>query len=207
MEDVLDLYQEAYDTAYPVVCFDESPCQLVSEVRTPIPARPGQAARIDYEYKREGTCNLFLVFEPLRGWRHIDVTPQRTAVDFAKQMRDLVDVHYPDATLISVVLDNLNTHTPAALYEAFEPAEAKRILSRLEFRYTPKHGSWLNMAEFEFSVLRRQCLDQRIGTIATVRRKTAAWEARRNSTRLTVCWSFTTAKAREKLQRLYPSQP
>ena len=139
MEDVLDLYQEAYDPAYPVVCFDESPCQLVSEVRTPIPARPGQAARIDYEYKREGTCNLFLVFEPLRGWRHIDVTPQRTAVDFAKQMRDLVDVHYPDATLISVVLDNLNTHTPAALYEAFEPAEAKRILSRLEFRYTPKH--------------------------------------------------------------------
>jgi hypothetical protein len=207
MEDVLDLYQEPYDPAYPVVCFDESPYQLVSEVRTPIPAQPGRQARIDYEYKREGTCNLFMLFEPLRSWRHVDVTAQRTALDFAKQMRELVDVHYPNATLISVVLDNLNTHTPAALYDAFPPAEARRILSRLEFRYTPKHGSWLNMAEVEFALIRRQCLDQRIGTIATVRRKAAAWEARRNAAKRTVRWSFTTTTAREKLQRLYPSQP
>jgi len=206
MEDVLELYQEAYDSAYPVVCFDESPYQLVSELRKPLPAAPNQPARIDYEYRREGTCNLFMLFEPQRGWRHVDVTPQRRAVDFAHQMRELVDVHYPEATLISVVLDNLNTHTPAALYEAFPPAEARRILYRLEFRHTPKHGSWLNMAEIEFGVIRRQCLDQRIATIATVRRKVAAWEARRNAAKAMVQWRFTTDKARAKLRRLYPSQ-
>jgi hypothetical protein len=206
MEDVLELYQEPYDPAYPLVCFDESPFQLVSEVRRPVPAEPGRPARIDYEYKREGTCNLFLLFEPGRGWRHVDVTLQRTALDFAQQMRELVDVHYPKAALITVVLDNLNTHTPAALYEAFPAAEARRILYRLEFRYTPKHGSWLNMAEVEFAVIRRQCLDQRIATIATVRRKVAGWQARRNAAKATVQWRFTTAKAREKLQRLYPSQ-
>jgi hypothetical protein len=205
MEDVLELYQETYDPAYPVVCFDESPYQLVSELRKPVPAAPSQPARIDYEYRREGTCNLFMLFEPLRSWRHVDVTPQRTAVDFAQQMRELVDVHYPTATLISVVLDNLNTHTPAALYEAFPPAEARRILYRLEFRHTPKHGSWLNMAEIEFGVIRRQCLDQRIATITTVRRKVAAWEARRNAANATVQWRFTTDKARAKLKRLYPS--
>ena len=205
MEDVLDSYAQPYDPAYPVVCFDESPYQLVSEIRIPIAAEPGQPRRIDYEYKRCGTCNLFLLFDPHQGWRHVDVTARRTANDFAQQMRQLVDDHYPTATRITVVLDNVNTHTPAALYEVFPPAEARRIVSKLHFCYTPKHGSWLNMAEVEFAVIRGQCLDQRIATIATVQRKVAAWEARRNAAHATVNWRFTTDNARIKLERLYPS--
>lgn len=205
MEDVLDLYAEPYDLQYPVVCFDESPYQLVSEVRQPLLAAPGQPVRYDDEYRREGTCNLFMCVQPLGGWRHVKVTDRRTAQDFAHCMRDLVDRHFPQATLISVVLDNLNTHTPAALYETFAPAEARRLLQKLDFRYTPKHGSWLNMAEIEFAVLSTQCLNRRIPDQGTVRRRVEAWEASRNAATATINWRFTTAKARRKLKRLYPS--
>ena len=204
MEDVLDLYAEPSDPQYPVVCFDESPYQLVNEVRHPVPVRPGQPARYDYEYRREGTCNLFMFFEPLQGWRHMKVTDRRTAQDFAYCMQDLVDVHFPQATVISVVLDNLNTHTPAALYATFPPAEACRILRRLDFHYTPKHGSWLNMAEIEFAVVSTQCLDRRLGDPETVRRAVAAWERTRNAQKATVDWRFTTAQARRKLKHIYP---
>lgn len=206
MEDVLDLYEEPYDPAYPVVCFDESPQQLISETRQALPPEPGQPARIDYEYRREGTCNLFMFFEPANGWRHVKVTDRRTAHDWAHCMKDLVDVHFPDAILISVVQDNLNTHTPANLYAVFPPEEARRIISKLDFRYTPKHGSWLNMAECEFAVLERQCLSTRIASAEVVRATTAAWEAERNAAKATVQWRFTSAKARTKLTRLYPSQ-
>jgi hypothetical protein len=204
MEDVLDLYAEPYDPHYPVVCFDESPYQVVTEVRQPLPAAPGQPVRYDYEYHREGTCNLFMFFEPLRGWRHVKVTDRRTAQDFAHSMQDLVDIHFPNAVVISVVLDNLNTHTPAALYATFPPAEACRILRKLDFHYTPKHGSWLNMAEIEFAVVSTQCLDQRLGDQETVRRAITAWQARRNAEKATVDWCFTTAKARRKLKHIYP---
>jgi transposase len=206
MEDVLDLYAEEYMAEYPVVCFDESPYQLISETRPSVKAEPGQVERIDYEYKREGGCNLFLLFQPLQGWRHLTVTSQRTKVDFAEQMRALVDVHFPTATLISVVLDNLNTHTKASLYEAFEPKEAKRLADKLEFRYTPKHGSWLNMAECEFAVLMRQCLDRRLASQQIVAYEIAAWEQARNAAKGTVNWRFTTGTARKKLRRLYPSK-
>jgi hypothetical protein len=205
MEDVLELYAEPYDPDYPVVCFDESPYQLVSETRVPLPVEKGKPQRYDYEYKREGTCNLFMFFQPLGGWRHVKITERRCAKDWAYCMKDLVDVHFPDAVLISIVQDNLNTHTPAALYETFEPAETRRIISKLDFRYTPKHGSWLNMAECELAVLLGQCLDQRIPNIPSVRRKTTAWEKRRNQAKATVNWRFTTTNARTKLQRLYPS--
>ena len=205
MEDVLELYAEPYDPAYPVVCFDESPYQLISETRVPVATKPGKRRRIDYEYKREGTCNLFMFFQPLGGWRHVKVTERRTAQDWAHCMQDLVDSHFPDAVLISVVQDNLNTHTPAALYEAFAPAEARRIISKLDFRYTPKHGSWLNMAECELAVLIGQCLDQRIPNMSTVRHKTTAWEQRRNTAKATVNWRFTSDAARTKMQPLYPS--
>jgi hypothetical protein len=204
MEDVLDLYAEPYDPQYPVVCFDESPYQLVSEVRQPLPLRPGQPARYDDEYHREGMCNLLMCFEPLQGWRHVKVTARRTAQDFAHCMQDLVDVHFPQATVISVVLDNLNTHTPAALYATFPPAEACRILRKLDFHYTPKHGSWLNMAEIEFAVVSTQCLNRRLGEQETVRRAVAAWETQRNAAKATVEWRFTTAKARRKLKHIYP---
>jgi hypothetical protein len=204
MEDVLDLYAELYDPLYPVVCFDESPDQLVSEVRQPLPAAPGQPVRYDYEYRREGTCNLCMFFEPLQGWRHIKVTDRRTTQDFAHCMKDLVDIHFPKAAVISVVLANLNTHTPGALYATFPPAEACRILRRLDYHYTPKHGSWLNMAAIEFAVVVTQCLDRRLGTQETVRREIAAWDARRNAAKVTVDWRFTTAKARRKLKHVYP---
>jgi DDE superfamily endonuclease len=206
MEDVLELYAEPYDPRYPVVCLDESPYQLLSETRQPILAKPGQPVRYDYEYRREGTCNLFMCFEPLRGWRHVKVTERRTAKDYAQCLKDLVDGYYPQATLISLVQDNLNTHTPAALYEVFEPAEARRIISKLDFRYTPKHGSWLNMAEIEFAVLTSQCLDQRIGERASLERKIATWESRRNEAQAKANWRFTIKHARSKLQRLYPSE-
>ncbi len=205
MEDVLDLYAEREDPARPLVCFDEMPYQLIAETRLPLPAAPGRTVRYDYEYQRMGTCNLFVFFAPLAGFRHIDVTARRTAADFAEAMRRLVDVLYPEAAIIRVVLDNLNTHTGAALYEAFVPAEARRILRRLEFHYTPKHGSWLNMAEIEWSVLTQQCLDRRIADTETLAREIAAWEGPRNETKATVDWRFTTEKARTKLTRLYPS--
>jgi hypothetical protein len=204
MEDILDLYTELYDPQYSLVCFDESPYQLVSEVRSPLPVRPGQPRRYDYEYRREGTCNLFMFFEPLQGWRHVKVTDRPTAQDFAYCMKDLVDTHFPQATVISVVLDNLNTHIPAALYATFPPAEACRILRKLDFHYTPKHGSWLNMAAIEFAVVSTQCLDRRLGDQETVRHEIAAWETRRNEQKATANWRFTTAKARCKLKRLYP---
>jgi len=204
MEDILDLYAEPYDPQYPLVCFDESPYQLVSEVRQPLPAAPGQPGRYDYEYRREGTCNLFMFFEPLQGWRHVKVTDRRTAQDFAHWMKDLVDIHFPNAAVVSVVLDNLNTHTPAALYATFPPAEACRILRKLDLHYTPKHGSWLNMAEIEFAVVSTQCLDRRLGDQETVRRAIAAWQTRRNAEKATVDWRFTTAKARRKLKHIYP---
>ena len=205
MEDVLDLYAEPYDPLRPVVCLDESPYQLVSEKRQPVPVAPGHAARYDYEYKREGTCNLFLFFQPLAGWRHVKVTERRTGMDFAQCLKELVDVHYPDAAVIRLVTDQLNTHTPAVLYAAFPPEEARRIVRKLEWHYTPKHGSWLDMAEVEFAVLLRQCLDRRLGDMATVQRVVSIWEEHRNAARATVHWQFTTAKARDKLDRLYPS--
>jgi transposase len=205
MEDVLDLYARPYDPERPVVCFDEQPRQLIAEVRTAMPAAPGRPQRVDYEYRRQGTANLFLSFEPLAGRRHVAVTAQRTAQDFAQQMRALVDAHYPAAAVIAVVLDNLSTHSPAALYQAFPPAEARRLLQRLEFHYTPKHGSWLNMAELEFSALSRQCLDRRIPDQETLRHEIATWEAGRNATRATVHWRFTVTDARTKLHRLYPA--
>ena len=204
MEDVLDLYAEPYDAQYPVVCFDESPYQLTSEVRTPLPATPGHPVRYDYEYHREGSCNLFMFVEPLQGWRHVKVTDRRTTQDFAHCMRDLVDRHFPQATVISVVLDNLNTHTPAALYATFPPTEACRILRKLDFHYTPKHGSWLNMAEIEFAVVSTQGLARRLGDQDTVRREVAAWETSRNAQKATIDWRFTTAKARRKLKHIYP---
>jgi hypothetical protein len=202
MEDVLELYAEPDD---PVVCFDESPYQMISETRVAAPVEQGKPQRIDYEYKREGACNLFMFFQPLGGWRQVKVTERRTAKDYAQCMKDLVDVHFPDAILISVVQDNLNTHTGAALYEAFAPAEARRILNKLDFRYTPKHGSWLNMAEVEIGVVLGQCLDQRILNMPTVRRKVSGWERRRKTAKTMVNWRFTTTNAREKLKRLCPS--
>ena len=207
MEDVLDLYAEPYDGRRPQVCFDESPVQLISETRQPVPARPGQPTRYDYEYRREGTANLFLFVQPLCGWRHVNVTPRRTKGDFARQMQELVDVHFPEADVIKLVVDNLNTHTPAALYETFTPAEARRITRKLEFHYTPKHGSWLNMAECEFAVLTGQCLDRRIPNSATLCQEIAAWQAARNHNKTKINWRFGTTDARITLKRLYPSAP
>jgi hypothetical protein len=206
MEDVLDLYAQPYDSRFPVVCFDESPYQLVGEVRHPQAPQPGKSQRYDYQYQRNGTCNLFMFFEPRNGWRHVEVTARRTKQDFAGCMQMLVDGYYPEAEVIRVVVDNLNTHTPAALYETFPPAEAHRILQRLEFHYTPKHGSWLNMVEIELSVLAGQCLDRRLSDTSTVQREIAAWERQRNDAKATVQWRFTAEKARTKLQHLYPSQ-
>lgn len=205
MEDVLDLYTAPDDPRYPLVCFDETSKQLIGETRTPLPAMPGQLERYDYEYERNGVANLFMFFAPFQSWRHVKVTERRTKVDWAYRMRDLVDIHFPDAVRIRVVEDHLNTHNPAALYEVFEPAEAKRVLDRLEFHYTPKHGSWLNMAEIELSILSRQCLDQRIPDKAALEHQVAAWEDPRNRCQATVNWRFTSADARIKLKRLYPS--
>lgn len=205
MEDVLEVYAEPYDPKRPKVCFDETPKQLIAETRHPLPARPGQPERYDYEYQRNGTCNLFLFFEPDQAWRHVTVTDQRTKVDFAHQMKWLVDEGYPEAEVVRVILDNLNTHRIAALYEAFEPADARRIARRLELHYTPKHGSWLNMAELEFSVFDRQCWDRRIGDRDTLARETQALEEQRNAAHATVRWQFTTQTARTRLHRLYPS--
>jgi hypothetical protein len=205
MEDVLDLYDEPYDPRRPKVNFDETSKQLIRETREPLPVEPGQAARYDYEYERNGTRNLFMFMEPPAGWRHIAVTERRTRQDFAHQMQWLVDARYPEAEMIRVVMDNLNTHKPASLYEAFAPAEARRLLKKLEFHYTPKHGSWLNMAEIELSILSRQCLDRRIPDEAMLRREITAYEDTRNAATATIAWRFTTTEAREKLHRLYPS--
>ncbi len=205
MEDVLELYAEPYDPRRPVVCFDETSTQLLGEARQPIPARPGQARRQDYEYRRQGTRNLFLACEPQRGWRHVEVTERRTMKDFAHQMRWLVDEAYPEAQVVRVVLDNLNTHRPASLYETFPAAEARRIVRRLEFHHTPKHGSWLNMAEIEFSVLARSCLRRRVPDEATLCREIQALERERNAAQAAINWRFTAQDARRKLHRLYPS--
>jgi hypothetical protein len=205
LEDVLDLYAEPEDPRYPQVCFDESPVQLTSETRQPLPAQPGQPVRYDTEYKREGTANLFLFVQPLRGWRHVNVTKQRTQQDFAQQMRLLVDQYFPAAERIRLVVDNLNTHTPASLYRIFPPDEARRITRKLEFHYTPKQGSWLNMAECELAVLAGQCLNHRISTIDTLREEIAAWEGPRNQRQTKIHWQFSNEVARVKLKRLYPS--
>ena len=204
MEDVLDLYAEEADPKRPVVCFDETPTQLIGEVREPIPAAPGQPERYDCEYRRNGTANLFVFLDAHAPWRHVKVTDHRTAQDYAACMRDLTDIHYPDAELIRVVQDNLSTHTPGALYETFPPAEAHRILQRLEFHYTPKHASWLNMVEIEIGVLRGQCLDRRIGEREALEAEIKAWQRQRNDAGARIHWKFTTEKARDKLARAYP---
>ncbi len=204
MEDVLDLYSEAADPDRPVVCFDESPTQLIGEVRAPIPAKPGQLERYDCEYRRNGTVNLFVFLDAHRPWRRVKVTDRRTNQDFAHCMRDLVDLHYPNVSVIRVVLDNLSTHSAGALYDAFSAQEARRILKRLEFHHTPKHASWLNMVEIEIGVLRSQCLDRRIDDKARLIAEIAAWESQRNANQAKIKWMFTTEKAREKLGRAYP---
>jgi transposase len=206
MEDILDLYAEPADPKRPVVCFDESPTQLIGEKRSPLPMQPGRPARYDYEYKRNGTANLFVFFDRHRRWRHVDVTDHRANSDFAHRMRELVDVHYPDADLIRVVLDNLSTHTAAALYQTFHPAEARRILRKIQFHYTPKHASWLNMVEIEIGVMKEQCVRRRIPDKHTLAKELAVWEACRNEEGGTINWMFTVEKAREKMARCYPSQ-
>jgi len=204
MEDVLDVYQRPEDRSRPVVCLDETSRQVLGEVRAPLPPVPGRPARHDPEYARVGIANLFLVTEPLRGWRQVRISDQRTRLDFAQCVRELIDVHYPAAERIVLVLDQLNTHSPASLYHAFPPAEARRLADKLEIHYTPKHGSWLNMAEIELSVLQRQCLDRRVGDRATLEREVTAWATARNGANASVDWRFTTADARVKLKRLYP---
>lgn len=209
MEDVLDLYEEEYDPKRPTVCFDEMPYQLVSETRVPLPMEAGKPRRCEYEYKREGTRNVFMCLEPKGCYRHVEVTERRTKPGtrlrvFAEQMRQLVDELYPEAEKLRVVMDQLNTHTGASLYEAYEPSEARRILSKLEFHYTPKHGSWLNQAQIELSVLMGQCLDRRIGNAKTLKQEIGAWEEERNASRATVQWRFTSRDARHKLRNLYP---
>ena len=205
MEDVLDVYTRPHDPARPLVCLDETSKQLVAETRTPQPMRPGQPARHDYEYKRYGTANLFMLFAPLEGWRHVEVTGRRTAIDYAKILRELSDVHFPCAEKIVLVQDNLNTHAPSSLYEAFEPAEARRIIERFEWHYSPKHGSWLNLAECELAMLSGQCLARRIPDAAKLEIEVAAWCARRNTHNAKANWHFTSADARVKLKSLYPS--
>ena len=204
MEDVLDVYAETYDPTRPVVCFDERPCQLHDHVLEPLPCSSGKPRRIDSEYARCGTCNLFIMVEPLGGWRNVTITPRRTKQDFAHQMYALVHEHFPSATQIRVVLDNLNTHTPAAFYEAFPPEIAHDLCQKLEFHFTPKHGSWLNMAELELGILVRQCLQRRLPDIPTLQLETTAWADHRNAQHATITWSLTTSQARSRLDHLYP---
>jgi hypothetical protein len=205
MEDVLDVYHRPYDPKRPQVCMDEGTKQLVGEAATPVPPRPGQVERFDYEYVRNGTANLFVATQPLLGWRAVQVTDRRTAVDWAEFVRWLLEEVFPDAERVVLVMDNLNTHKLASLYQAFPPDVARRLACRLEVHHTPKHGSWLNMAEIELSALSRQCLDRRIGDLATLRREVAAWEGERNGREVEVKWQFTTADARTKLRQLYPA--
>jgi hypothetical protein len=204
LEDVLEVYTRSYDPQRPQVCVDEVSKQLVKDVTPPVPMQPGQPAREDYEYERCGTVNMFMMCEPLAGRRHVKVTDRRTSADFAQVLRDLSDVHYPQAKQIVLVLDNLNTHKLSVLYQVFPAAEARRILERFEVHYTPKHASWLNMAECELSVLSRQCLDRRIDSTPRLTAEVAAWEHHRNAEQVTINWRFTTTDARIKLQRLYP---
>jgi hypothetical protein len=204
MEDVLDLYQQPFDPLRPVVCMDETSKQLVAETRLPIPAQPGRVQRFDYEYERKGTADVFMFAEPLRSRRWAPVTERRTRIDWALKVRELVDVHYPDALVIRLVMDNLNTHSPASLYEAFPPEEARRLAEKLEIHYTPKHGSWLNIAEIELKALSTQCLARRIPNIDTLRGEVAAWENNRNDSNVSVDWQFSTPNARIKLKHLYP---
>jgi hypothetical protein len=205
MEDVLEVYKRRYNPKRPVVCLDETSKQLIGEVQKPVPAGPGQVAHYDYEYVRNGVANLFMIFEPLAGQRDVEVTDRRTKQDYAQCLRKLSDQMYPDAETIVLVQDNLNTHSPASLYEAFEPDQAKRLTERFEFHYTPKHGSWLDMAEIELGILGRQCLSRRIDNVEDLRREVKAWEKSRDQARAKVNWQFTTADARIKLRRLYPS--
>ena len=204
MEPVLDVYERPFDPDRPVVGVDEAGVQLVEEVRNPVPAAPGRPARVDYEYKRNGTANLFVATQPLLGWREVVVTDRRTALDFAGFLKHLADDIYAEAEKVTLVLDNLNTHTPAALYQAFEPAEAHRLAARFEWVYTPKHGSWLNVAELEFAALRRQCLGRRIGSMDELRAEVEAWQDERNERAVEIDWQFTTADARIRLRHLYP---
>jgi hypothetical protein len=204
METVLNVYHRPYAPNFPVICMDETSKQLVAETRRPLPPLPGQPERYDYEYERHGTANIFLFTEPLGGWRRVVVTDRRTKVDWALQVRELLDVDYPGATRVTLVSDNLNTHTAASLYEAFDPAQARRLLERLEFVYTPKHGSWLNIAEIELNVLSRQCFCQEIGDQGKLTQEVAAWQADRNASQTGVDWQFATPDARIKLKRLYP---
>ena len=205
MEDVLEVYQRPHDPDRPVVCLDETTKQLIKETRVPIPAKPGQPPRYDYEYERNGTANLFMLFAPLEGWRHVEVTDRHTALDCAKLLKELSDRQFCSASKIVLVQDNLSTHKPASLYEAFPPAEARRLVERFEWHYTPKHGSWLNMAESELSVLSGQCLDRRIQDKQTLTEEVAAWQDNRNKHHAKADWQFTTADARTKLKRLYPA--
>ena len=205
MEDVLEVYKRPYDPKRPSVCLDETSKQLIGEVAAPVPAAPGQVAHYDYEYVRNGVANLFMIFEPLAGKRKVEVTERRTKKDYAECLRKISDEMYPDAERIVLVQDNLNTHTPASLYEAFEPAEAKRLADRFEFHYTPKHGSWLDMAEIELGILSRQCLSRRIDNTDDLRREVKAWEVARNALGAKVNWRFRTEDARIKLKKLYPS--
>ena len=204
MEDVLEVYHRPHDPEYPLVCLDEASKQLITETRVPIPAKPGQPTRHDYEYERNGTANLFMMFAPLEGWRHVKVTDRHTAVDFAHVLKELADVRFAKAKKIVLMEDNLNTHKPASLYEAFPAAEARRLVERFEWHYTPKHGSWLNLAESELSVLAGQCLDRRISDKQTLVAEVTAWENSRNKKHAKADWKFTTATARVKLKRLYP---
>ena len=205
MEDVLEVYQRPHDPDRPVVCLDETTKQLIKETRVPVPAKPGRLARRDYEYERNGTVNLFMLFAPLGGWRSVEVTDRHATLDYAHVLRDLSDRYFPGASKIVLVQDNLSTHKPAALYEAFPAAEARRLVERFEWHYTPKHGSWLNMAEVELSVLSRQCLDQRIPDKQTLVEDVSAWQQRRNNNHTIADWQFTTADARIKLKQLYPA--
>ncbi len=204
MEDVLEVYKRPYDPAFPVVCLDETNRQLIEETRQAVPVRPGRSRRTDYEYRRRGVVNLFMMFEPLAAKRQVKLSQQRTRKDWAECIRDLVDVHYPEAEKIVLVEHNLNTHSVGSLYETFSPEEARRLAEKVELHYTPKHGSWLNMAEIEIGVLSRQCLSQYIPTEEKMRREVRAWEQKRNQANATVGWQFTTGDARIKLKRLYP---
>jgi hypothetical protein len=205
MEDVIQTYLRPYDPRRPVVCFDEACKQLFGEVRPPRPARPGAPAQVDYEYERKGVCHQLTMCEPLRGWRHVRVTERRTRKDYAWCVRELLEEHYPHADKVVLVQDNLNTHDGASLYEAFAPAEARRLLDRIEFHYTPKHGSWVNMAETEIRIMNGQCLDRRLDSQSAIATEVAAWEARRNAEQARIHWTFTLAAARQKLRKLYPS--
>ena len=205
MEDVLEVYHRPHDPACPVVCVDETSKQLIAETRVPIAAKPGHPARYDYEYERNGTANLFMIFAPLEGWRHVKVTDRHAAADYAQVLKELSNTHFPEANKIVLVQDNLNTHDGASLYQTFRPEEARRILDKIEFHYTPKHGSWLNMAETEINIMGRQCLDRRLDNRSLMAEEVAAWENARNARKARIHWTFTLAVARQKLRKLYPS--